>query len=94
MTVLEKDIESAFQRKAKSLGWLTHKLDSGRVSRGWPDRMVLLPNGNIVFIELKTPKGKVSQLQEFRHGQLRDFLQTVYVCRSAKEAIDTCLRHC
>lgn len=91
--MLEKDIESAFQRKAKSNGWLTQKLDSGKISRGWPDRLIVLPGGSVVFIEFKTAKGKLSELQAYRISQLRDYGQNVYVCRSWQEAVEACQNH-
>lgn len=91
--MLEKDIESAFQRKAKANGWLTQKLDTGKISRGWPDRLIILPNGGVVFVEFKTPRGKLSPLQEHRIGQLREYGQNVYVCRSWQEAVTACEKH-
>jgi Holliday junction resolvase len=89
--VLEKSIEASFVRKIKARGWLSIKLDASRLTNGWPDRLVLLPGGVHVFIELKTPKGKVTPLQAHKHQQLREFGHTVFVSRSADEAIEACL---
>ena len=36
---------------------------------GVPDRIVLLPNGKLAFIELKRPGGKMRKLQEKRKAQ-------------------------
>jgi hypothetical protein len=38
---------------------------------GVPDRIVLLPHGRIVFIELKAPGKKLRAMQEYRAKELR-----------------------
>lgn len=38
---------------------------------GLPDRLVLMPNSIIVFVELKTTKQKPRKIQEFIHNKLR-----------------------
>lgn len=56
MTPLEKDIEKALGRMVGRHGGLCLKW----VCPGWagvPDRLVLLPGGRVVFVELKRPKG-------------------------------------
>ena len=67
MTVLEKEIEAKLVKLVKQTGGLCLKW----VCPGWagvPDRIVLLPGGRIVFVELKRPKGgRVSKLQEKWH---------------------------
>lgn len=39
---------------------------------GMPDRLVLLPDGRVLWVELKTTGGRLSELQKFRHAELRD----------------------
>lgn len=40
-------------------------------SRGWPDRLVILPGGVVAFIEVKRPKGGVvSRLQKEKLKEL------------------------
>lgn len=59
MTPLEKDIE----KKLKDLvakkygGWCLKWVCPGWA--GVPDRMVLLPGGRVIFVELKRPKGGI-----------------------------------
>lgn len=89
----EAAIESAFARKASKEGWMTHKLDASKISRGWPDRLVCLPANVHIFIEFKTPTGKVTPLQAHRHSELRALAHIVYVCRSWQEAMDICKGH-
>ena len=46
---------------------------------GMPDRMVLLPEARIRFVEVKAPGQKPRPLQERRHAQLRDLGFMVFV---------------
>ena len=63
MTVLEKEIESKLRKMVKQTGGLCGKW----VCPGWagvPDRIVLLPGGRVIFVELKRPKGgQISERQ-------------------------------
>lgn len=62
MAELEKDIERALGRMVKRRGGMCLKW----VCPGWsgvPDRIVLLPGGCIIFVELKRRGGKVSKMQ-------------------------------
>lgn len=79
MTQLERDIERALVGMVKSHGGMAMKW----VCPGWagvPDRIVLLPGGKIIFVELKRPKGgEVRKLQEWWHAKLRSLGFTVWV---------------
>ena len=48
-------------------------------SSGWPDRIVLLPDGKIGFVEVKAPGEKPRKLQVHRHDQLRALGHKVFV---------------
>lgn len=65
MSVLEKEIESKLRHMVEQHGGMCLKW----VCPGWagvPDRIVLLPGGRIIFVELKRPKGgKVSSRQNW-----------------------------
>lgn len=71
MPALEKDIEKAVCAYAKKLGCLVYKFVSPG-QRGVPDRMIILPFGTVVFIEFKTPQGKLSPIQEREIAKLRE----------------------
>lgn len=65
MNDLEKDIERKLKTMVERRGGLCLKW----VCPGWagvPDRIVLLPFGRVVFVELKRPKGgRLSKLQKW-----------------------------
>lgn len=72
MNKLEKDIEQTLVRMVKRHGGLCLKW----VCPGWsgvPDRIVLLPGGQIMFVELKRPQGgRASKMQKWWERKLRD----------------------
>ena len=65
MNPLEKDIERKLRDMVERHGGLCLKwVCPGRA--GVPDRIVLLPGGRVVFVELKRPKdGVLSELQKW-----------------------------
>tara|TARA_R110000824_G_scaffold341758_2_gene528183 strand:+ start:870 stop:1136 length:267 start_codon:yes stop_codon:yes gene_type:complete len=69
--MLEKDIENALVRKVKKLGGMCEKFTSpGR--RSVPDRIITLPNGKIVFVEVKNTGKKPTPLQLRDHARRRE----------------------
>lgn len=73
----EKYIEQQLTRAVKSRGGLCEKWNSG--TAGWPDRIVLLPDGKSGFVEVKAPGKEPRPLQEHRHEQLRALGYPVFV---------------
>ena len=65
----EKMIETRLREQVQSLGGLCEKWNAG--TSGWPDRIILLPDGKIGFAELKAPGKKPRKLQVHRHEQIR-----------------------
>lgn len=61
--MLEKEVEKFLVREVKKIGGVSFKFISPG-NAGVPDRIVMLPNGKVVFVELKTDKGKLTKLQE------------------------------
>lgn len=63
---------------------LAVKVDSTS-SRGWPDLTLLLPNGTVLFVELKTETGVLSALQKRMLGKITQNNGKAYVIRNVKE---------
>jgi hypothetical protein len=68
--MLERVIENALVRRVKSLGGMCEKFTSpGR--RSVPDRLVTLPGGTIIFVELKAPGKAPTEKQKRDHERRR-----------------------
>lgn len=74
----EKQIENKLATEAKKLGGIALKFVSPSFD-GMPDRLVLIPDGHIAFVELKAPGKKPRPLQVARHKMLRSLGYRVYV---------------
>ena len=85
--MLEKDIEKLFRDEIKKAGGKAYKFTSPG-NDGVPDRIVMLPDGRIVFVELKTDTGKLSKLQELQCRQIAELGQTVRVLHGLAEVRD------
>lgn len=81
----ESLIEQYLVRRIKLLGGMAEKFTSGR--RSVPDRLVTLPCGRIVFVELKSTGKKPTELQERDHARRRALGCEVMVLDS-KEGVD------
>ena len=63
--MLEKDLEAKLVKGVKARGGLCMKWVCPG-NRGVPDRIVLLPGGQIAFVEMKRPTGsRVDPLQKY-----------------------------
>jgi len=68
--MLEKTIEAALVKRVRALGGMAEKFTSPN-KRSVPDRIVTLPNGRIIFVELKAPKKKPTAKQALDHDRRR-----------------------
>jgi len=87
----EKAIEIFLIQQVKRRNGLAIKLNSTSLS-GLPDRLVLLPQGLIFFVELKSPTGRLRPTQKVLHRVLKNLGFTVYVINSktkVKEVLKT-----
>lgn len=82
--MLEKTIEKQLTTSVKKAGGIAVKFVSPSFA-GMPDRLVLLPDGLITFVELKAPGKKPRPLQEARHRLLRSLGFNVYVIDSTEQ---------
>lgn len=80
----EKAIESKLVKAVKSMGGLAPKFVCPGLD-GVPDRLVLLPGGNMAFIELKAPGETMRPLQVRRKRQLESLGFSVYCIDSPEQ---------
>lgn len=66
----EKLIDRKLGQEVKKIGGLSLKLVTCHMA-GLPDRLVLLPGGVVVFVELKTTGDKPRLIQKVIHKKLR-----------------------
>lgn len=74
----EKSIEQKLVKAVKTAGGICPKLVCPGYD-GMPDRMVLLPHGELGFVEVKAPGKKPRPLQTARHKMLTRLGFKVYV---------------
>jgi hypothetical protein len=84
--VRERDIETYLRDQVKTAGGIAYKFTSPG-NAGVPDRLVLLPGGRVVFVELKAPGRQPTPLQLRQQRRIRDLGFTVLVIDS-KEEVD------
>lgn len=74
--MLESEMERFFVKEIKHLGGIAYKFTSPG-NAGVPDRIVIFPNRQPIFVELKTEKGALSKLQKIQHRRLLSLGQRV-----------------
>ena len=87
--VSEKAIEAYLVRKVRDLGGVCLKYSNPGVV-GYPDRVVLLPAGFTVWVELKSKGRKPNRVQQLRIAQLREMGHNVVVI-DGKDQVDVLL---
>lgn len=87
--VSEKAIEAYLVRRVKELGGVCLKYSNPNLV-GYPDRVVLLPQGVTVWTELKSKDAKPTKIQKARIAHLQGLGHTVAVLDS-KPAVDMVL---
>ena len=93
--MIERDVEQRFVREVRRriTGALCLKLVSPG-NAGVPDRLVLLPGGEAVFVELKRPGEKPRPLQVSVQRRIAGLGFRVYGCVDSPEAVDAVVREC
>lgn len=88
---LERNIERRFLSRLREL-WPTAKTRklNGYGNSSWPDRMILLPETPVFFIEFKRSGGVLSPGQAHEIKELKSLGLRVFVCDDAEQAIIYC----
>lgn len=76
--ISEKELEKIFADEIKKAGGRAYKFTSPG-NDGVPDRIVCMPEGRLIFVELKTDKGRLSKLQKVQIAKLEELGQQVTV---------------
>lgn len=85
--VLETEVERYLRRRVEERGGLCVKFIPD-YARGFPDRVLMLPGGTLVWVETKRPEGgRLSPAQNVVHVLLRRLGQRVEVAWT-KEQVD------
>ncbi len=91
--MLEKDIEKAVCAHAKNVhGCLVYKFTSPQ-RRSVPDRIIIFPNGILIFIEFKAPgkrptEGQAREIERLHgHGQRAYVIDDVMMGKSTIDSV-------
>lgn len=69
--MLEKEIESRMARIVKERGGLCYKFVSPS-NPGVPDRIIITPEGRVIFVELKTEIGRLANIQKWQLSEMKE----------------------
>lgn len=86
----EKDIERYLRDEIKKLGGIAYKFISPG-NAGVPDRLVLLPDGLMFFVELKAPGKKTRKIQDIQIARIVNLGFEVMIIDS-KELVDRLIK--
>lgn len=87
MHKLEKDIERKLKREIEKRGGLCLKFTPAE--SGFPDRVLVLPGGRVVFVELKRSETeRPRKIQEYQINRLKDLGAEVYVVAGDEQLED------
>ena len=80
----ERDIEALLRDGVKQLGGKAYKWVSPG-NAGVPDRIVILPGGKVIFVELKQENGRLTRLQKVQQQTLRRMGVAAVTLRGAED---------
>lgn len=80
----ESTLERALTRAVQAHGGIAWKWVSPSTV-GVPDRILIMPGGIVIFVELKTPSGRVSPTQKIIHQKLENLGANIRVVRSKED---------
>lgn len=89
--VSEKEIEKYLVARSKRNGWPCLKYSNPNMV-GYPDRLITLPGGFVVWVELKSRGCKPTKIQQERIDELCALEHDVYVIDN-KDDVDCLIRH-
>lgn len=87
--MLEKDLEKKLVRWVEAHGGVAYKFVSPG-NAGVPDRIVIFPNKQPIFVELKSEDGQVTPLQSRQIRRLRSLGQKAMVVQGVIGLVGFC----
>ena len=88
--VSEKAIEKHLSEQVRRLGGVCLKYSNANMV-GYPDRVVCLPHGKTVWVELKSKGKKPTKMQTIRQAELACLGHEVY-CIDNRQTIDELIK--
>lgn len=88
--VSEKAIEKYLVEQVKAIGGICLKYSNANMV-GYPDRVICLHGGKVVWVELKSKGKKPTKMQAIRQAELAGLGHEVY-CIDNKNTIDELIR--
>jgi hypothetical protein len=82
---LETKIEDWLVNQVKQLGGIADKFVSP-ANPGVPDRLIIMPNGRIYFVELKATWGRLSNIQKWQRERYKNLGADVRVIKGMEQA--------
>ena len=82
--VSEKSIEKYLVDEVKKIGGICLKYSNSNMT-GYPDRIVLLPNGKTIWIVIKSKGKHTTKVQDIRITQMEEIGHQVYIADSKEE---------
>ena len=80
----ESAIEARLRDGVKAMGGICWKFVSPGTT-GVPDRIIILPGGRIIFVELKADTGRTSDIQQYRINELRNIGADVRILKGLSQ---------
>ena len=77
----ESELEKKLVSHITKLGGIAYKFSSPN-RRAVPDRLCVMPNGRVFFVEVKAPTKQPTSLQSHEHKILQDLGHIVFVVDS------------
>lgn len=88
--MLESAVENYLTKRVRKLGGQSYKFVSPG-NAGVPDRIILLPGGQIAFVEMKAPGKKATPKQLHQIRKIKNLGQVALVI-DCKEGVDEFIR--
>lgn len=87
----ESAVEARLVRGVRTAGGRTFKL--APTTAGIPDRLVVLPGGQVHFVELKADRGRTSPIQRVRLAELSDLGAATFVLYGYEDVDEYLAQH-